>query len=140
MSDHQRTISIPIPAEEAFRFLSNVSNLPMFLPHMKALKEDKKDHVSGVVELDGNRQEMSGSFRADTAKRRLDWVSDGASGYRGSLQIVPRGAHDSRITVHISLNAQTASGLTDEKIEREFDGVLSRLVKVLEEQHATLAA
>jgi uncharacterized membrane protein len=139
MSDHQRTISIPIPAEEAFRFLSNVSNLPMFLPYMKALKEDKKDHVSGVVEVDGKRREVSGSFRADTAKRRLDWGSDGAPGYRGSLQIVPRGANDSRMTVHISLNAQTEPGLTDEKIEREFDGALSRLVKALEEQHATLS-
>jgi uncharacterized membrane protein len=139
MSDHQRTIFLPIPADEAFRFLSNVSNLATFLPHMKSLKEDKKDHVSAVVELEGKRQEVSGLFRADTAERRLDWGSDGASGYRGSLQIVPCGANDSRITVHISLNAQTASGLTDEKIEREFDGALSRLVKVLEEQHAPLA-
>ncbi|HZU26577.1 MAG TPA: SRPBCC family protein [Bryobacteraceae bacterium] len=145
MSEHERTISVDVPAEEAFRFLSSISNLPSFVPHMRSLREDEHDHVFGIAEMDGRRYEISGFFRADEANCRLDWESDGTPGYRGWLQISPEG-NGSRITVHLSMLSAAAetppehAGHAGERIERGLDGVLDTMRKRLEEAHAGMPA
>jgi uncharacterized membrane protein len=130
MSEHERTITVHATAEDAFRYLSSVSNLPDFVPHLSGLREDETDHVRGTVDFgDGKRHEVSGFFRADLANLRLDWESDGTPGYRGWLRIEPAGKQ-SRVTVHISMRgaaseeAPADAGLADDRIERAFNGVM----------------
>jgi hypothetical protein len=131
MSEHERTFDVEASADEAFRYLSSVSNLPEFVPHLSGLREEQNDHVFGVVDFgEGRRQEVSGFFRADEANRRLDWESDGTPGYRGWLQIASDGPRRSRITVHISMRSAASEeappdpGFAGDRIERAFDGVI----------------
>jgi len=141
MSEHERTVTVDIPPEEAFRYLSSVSNLSSFLPHVKSVTEDEDDHVFGIAEVGGRRYELSGFFRADEANRRLDWESDGTPGYRGWLQISPEG-HGSRITVHLSMLSAASetppehAGLADQRIEQQFDGVMDVLSQRLRDARA----
>ncbi len=145
MSEHERTITVGVPAENAFRYLSSVSNLPSFVPHLKELREDENDHVFGIAEMEGNRWEMSGFFRADEANCRLDWESDGTPGYRGWLQIAPEGEGRCRVTVHISMRGAASEeapphpGLAADRIEQRLDDVTGSLRDVLEHQ-ATMHA
>src|SRR5581483_535545 len=109
MSEHERTISVDASPDEAFRYLSSVSNLTDFVPHLRNIREDEDDHVFGIVDFGGGRQqEVSGFFRADEANRRLDWESDGTPGYSGWLTIEPEGGNRSRVTIHISMRGAAA--------------------------------
>ncbi len=145
MSEHERTITVGVAPENAFQYLSSVSNLPSFVPHLRELREDENDHVFGIAEMEGRRWEMSGFFRADEANCRLDWESDGTPGYRGWLQIAPAGNKQSRITVHLSMRSAAAEvppphpGLAPDRIERSLDEVVGKLRDVLEHQ-ATMHA
>jgi uncharacterized membrane protein len=133
MSEHERTTTLNASAQDAFRYLSSVSNLPDFVPHLRNLREDEENHVRGTVDFgEGQRQEVSGFFRADPANLRLDWESDGTPGYRGWLQITPNGKK-ARITVHISMRgaaseeAPADAGLAGDRIERGFDSVMKAI-------------
>ncbi len=141
MSEHERTISVGVPAAEAFRYLSSVSNLPDFVPHLSALREEENGHVFGIADLgEGCRREVSGFFRADEANRSLGWESDGTPGYRGWLQVAPEGEERSRITVHISMQGAAEEtppkepGLAPERIERAFDAAMGAIRDALEDK------
>jgi len=139
MSEHERTISVDASPDEAFRYLSSVSNLTDFVPHLRNIREDEDDHVFGIVDFGGGRQqEVSGFFRADEANRRLDWESDGTPGYSGWLTIEPEGSNRSRVTIHISMRGAAAetgppnAGMAGERIEQSFDATLNTVREALE--------
>jgi uncharacterized membrane protein len=140
MSEHERTITARVPAENAFRYLSSVSNLPSFFSQIREIHEEEDDHVWGVAEMDGRRYEMSGFFRVDEANHRLDWESDGTPGYRGWLTVEPAGPEQAKVTVHLAMQgaaAETApprAGLAGERIERDLENAMSRLREVLEQR------
>ena len=134
MSEHERTTTFDVSAQEAFRYLSSVSNLPKFVPHLREVTEDENEHVVGTVDFgDGRQAEVSGFFRADPAALRLDWESDGTPGYSGWLQIIPESSERSRVTIHISMRSAAAeaappdAGFAGERIERSFDAVLGAI-------------
>ena len=144
MSEHERTITVQVPAQEAFRYLSSVSNLPDFVPHLSHIREEEDDHVFGVVDFgEGRRGEVSGFFRPDEANLYVGWESDGTLGYRGWLQVAPEGSERSRVTVHISMRGaaeQTAppeADLATQRIERMFDVVMRAVQEALESKVPT---
>jgi len=139
MSEHERTISVHAPAGEVFRYVSSVSNLSDFVPHLRELREEEDGHVFGIAEGgDGRRREVSGFFRVDEASLSLGWESDGTPGYRGSMQIVPESGDASLVTVHISLREAAEEtppregGVAPERVERTFDTVMRALEDGLE--------
>src|SRR5215813_4332783 len=109
MSEHERTITVNVPANSAFRYLSSVSNLSDYLPLLSEVQEDEDEHVSGVADLgEGRRRQVSGFFRPDESTLTISWESDGTPGYRGRMNITPEGANRSRIAVHISMISAAA--------------------------------
>jgi uncharacterized membrane protein len=139
MTEHERTFTVHVSAEEAFQYLSSVDHLPDFVPYLRSLREEEDDHVFGVLDFgEGRRGEASGFFRAYPAERRLDWESDGTPGYRGWLRIEPEGADRARITAHISMPGGAAevpprdAGLAGDRVERAFDSVVRAIQETLE--------
>lgn len=145
MSEHEKSITVSATPEEAFRYLSSVSNLTSFVPHLRMVREDEDGHIFGMADIAGHHQEISGFFRADEANCRLDWESDGTPGYRGWLQISPN-AKGCQITVHISMLSAAGEGIPDrpglagERIEREFGRVLETVRQRVEEVHQQMPA
>ena len=140
MSEHEKSITVGVPAANAFRYLSSLSNLPSFFPQIRAIREDEPDHIVGTAEMSGRQYEMSGFFRADEANRRLDWESDGTPGYRGWLSIAEAGTDASLITVHLSMDGAAAEvappnpGLASEHMSRDLERAMGKLREVLEQQ------
>ncbi len=139
MSEHERTITVNVSPEEAFRYLSSVSNLPEFVPHLRNLREDESEHVFGALDLgNGREREVSGFFRAEEDSRRLEWESDGTPGYTGWLQVSTEDGGRSRVTAHISMEGAAAeeavpeAGLAADRIERVFDSVMGSIRSALE--------
>ncbi len=143
MSEHEKAIWVRASAEETFRYVSSISNLPEFVPHLEAVREDEDNHVFGIMNWgEGRRNEVSGFFRADHANLRLDWESDGTPEYRGWLQIVPERRDQARMTAHISMPSAAAEvappnpGLASERIERSLNGSLRAIRDALESRMA----
>jgi len=143
MSEHERTIMVNARPLDAFRYLSSVSNLPDFVPHLSRLREEEDGHVFGVADRgDGQQREVSGFFRPDEADLFIGWESDGTPGYRGWLQVAPDAGDRSRITVHISMRGAAEEtppvdhGIASERIEREFDDVMRKLQRAVESETA----
>lgn len=140
MSEHERSIVINTPPEQAFRFLSSVSSLPTFLPWLRSIREDPRgDEVFGVAEFNGERQEISGFYRVSRTAKRIDWGSDGTPEYRGWLEIKPEANGKScKLTAHISTGTdkELRPGFTPQRIESLFDQVMNSIKHQLEVQHA----
>jgi uncharacterized membrane protein len=143
MSEHEKTIEVRASAEETFRYVSSVSNLSEFVPSLEAVREDEENHVFGIMNRGaGRRSEVSGFFRVDESRLRLDWESDGTPEYQGWLRIVPEGSDRAWITVHISMPAAAAEvppsepGLAADRIERSLDGSLRAIRDAVENRMA----
>ncbi len=139
MSEHERTFTVNAPPEEAWRYVSSVSNLPDYVPYLEFMREDQPGHVFGVANYgEGRRTEVSGFFRSDEIHHRLDWESDGTPDYRGWLEIAPEGRQRSRILVHIAMTSAASevppheAGMPGERIERAFDSAVRRIQEKLE--------
>jgi hypothetical protein len=147
MSEHERTITVNVSANDAFQYLSSVSNLPDYLPLLSKVEEDEDEHVSGMADLgEGRWREVSGFFRPDESTLTINWESDGTPGYRGRMDITPESANRSRITVHISMLGAAAEtppphpALGSDRIERMFDSVMRSVEDALERNVQTRSA
>ena len=106
MSEYQRTMVVEAQADEVFEFVSDINNIPKYLPtvHRATLQAGDRIRVQGEVR--GKPYDDDGYFRIDRASRRLEWGSDGENQYRGSMQ-VEEGVEEvftSRVTVQLSFN------------------------------------
>jgi uncharacterized membrane protein len=103
MSEYEQTLTVQAPPQVVFEFVSNVQNLPRFMPTTQSAQTIEGDHVRVAGEAKGHAYSADGSFHADPTARRLEWRADEGY-YAGWLQV--RAADDdslSEITVHIAL-------------------------------------
>jgi uncharacterized membrane protein len=123
MPDFSRSIDISASADKVFAFVSDVSNMPRYVPTMREAKEDGhgKVHVEGAA--DGRNYSNDGHIFVDADRRLMRWGS-GESAYRGELVVsdAPGGAH-----VAISLHFHDAPDAGAGEIESTLDTSLERL-------------
>jgi hypothetical protein len=102
MADYCSSIDIPVSPERTFTFVSNVSNLPRFVPTTRrAMADGSHVHVEGVSH--GASYADDGQLYADADRRLMRWGS-GESAYRGELSVTEAGDGTSHveITLHFS--------------------------------------
>jgi hypothetical protein len=68
-----------------FAAISDVGNLPRFVPQMTAARPTGDDSVEVDARYHGREQHGQASFRADADRRRTEWGSP--SGYRGWMEV-----------------------------------------------------
>jgi carbon monoxide dehydrogenase subunit G len=95
--EHEHTEHIAAAPDAVFAAISDVSNLPRFVPQITAARPTG-DHVEIDARYEGREQHGEASFHADPAERRIEWSS--ASGYRGSMSVAPDG-DGSRLTLFL---------------------------------------
>lgn len=101
MGDYTGRIEINRPAAEVFAFLSDIRNMPLYLPTVQQAGPQGLDHVAIEGDSHGHHYHSTGSFRADAEARRLTWDSDSRLDYRGELRISGEG---DRCTVDLRLH------------------------------------
>ena len=82
---HEHTEHVAAPPESVYAAISNVSNLPRFVPQLTGVRQLEGERVEVDARYEGHDQHGEASFRADDAERRIEWGS--ASGYRGSMKV-----------------------------------------------------
>ena len=95
---HEHTEHIAAPADAVYAALSDLSNLPRFVPQMTAVRPVGGERVEVDARYEGREQHGEASFHADEAERRIEWSAP--SGYRGWMKVDPDG-EGSRLTLFL---------------------------------------
>ena len=95
---HEHTEHVAAPAEAVYAAISDLSNLPRFVPQMTAARQAAGDRVEIDARYDGHEQHGEASFRVDDNKRRIEWSAP--SGYHGWMKVDPDG-DGSRLTLFL---------------------------------------
>ena len=102
---HEHTEHVAAQPDAVYAAISDVSNLPAFVPQLTAARE-----AGGKVEVDaryeGREQHGEATFERDDSARRIDWKS--ASGYHGWMQVDEDG-DGSRLTLFLDTPHPSAS-------------------------------
>ncbi len=103
MAEYEHSLSVQASPDAVFRFVSDIRNLPRYLPTTHQAEAQGEGRVRVRGEAGGHAYDSDGYFRADATKHRLEWGSDGENNYSGWLQIEEgRDGGASNVTVHLS--------------------------------------
>ncbi len=123
MPDFSRSIDVGASPDKTFAFVSDIVNLPRYVPTTRSAEETGigKVHVVGVAH--GHDYADDGHFYVDAERRLMRWGS-GESAYRGELAVseAPGGSH-----VAISLHFHSLSEAAESEIEKSLQTSLERL-------------
>lgn len=129
MTEVSRSIEIAAAPERVFSFVSDVANLPRFVPTVRSAEatEQGKVHVEG--EVHGQHYADDGHIYTDPERKLMRWGS-GKTGYRGELMVDPAGG-GSRVA--ITLHFHDASDAPPrEDIDASLGEALARLQSALD--------
>ena len=96
---HEHTEHISASPDEVYAAISDVSNLPRFVPQMTAARAAEDDRVEIDARYHGREQHGQAAFHTDEARRRIEWESP--SGYHGWMEVSPDGG-GSRLTLFLN--------------------------------------
>lgn len=137
MSEYERSLTMQVSPQAVFDFVSNVQNLPRFMPTTQRAQSLAEEQVRVEGEVKGHRYAAEGTFHADASTRRLEWKADEGY-YAGWLQVRPAGdGASSDVTVHIALQGY-APGTTpqqrpsDQQIEQGLADALAAIKAAIE--------
>lgn len=144
MSDFDESIRIETGADEVFAFVSNVQNLPLYLPTVRraAPQLGQRAEIEGTV--DGRRYLSDVDLRVDHATRSMHWGSDGEYQYRGWLTVGGRNG-TCEVKVHLSFTSRPdlstrnegQSGNRDRTIREGVRKALRSIKTIVEEKAGT---
>lgn len=105
MGEYEQTMTMQAAAGTILEFVSDIRNMPRYLPTTKSAQPQGEDRVRVQGEAMGHAYDSDGYLRRDDAAMRLEWGSDEGH-YSGWLQVADAGKGASGVTIHISLHAK----------------------------------
>jgi uncharacterized protein YndB with AHSA1/START domain len=98
MSEYMSMITVNCPSYEVFEFISDVTNMPQYLPTVHRADFQPGDRVEVEGEANGRHYVSDGWFDVSEDSMRMTWGSDGENKYSGHMQVVDAG-DKSQVTV-----------------------------------------
>jgi uncharacterized membrane protein len=95
---HEHTEHVAAPADAVYAAISDLGNLPRFVPQMTAARPAAGDRVEVDARYEGRTQHGEAAFQKDDDARRIAWSA--ASGYNGWMKVDPDG-DGSRLTLFL---------------------------------------
>ena len=116
MTEYQQTQAIDSPAEDVFAWLSEVGNLPKYLPPVTdaSIEGPSAEGAPGqrlraTLEYpNGGSFDSEGYFNVDEGARRMEWGAEVQRDYSGWLTVAETDANSSEVTVHLSFGPRSA--------------------------------
>jgi uncharacterized protein YndB with AHSA1/START domain len=116
--EYEQSQAIDAPPGEVFAWLSDVGNLPEYLPPVVAssVVGPSAEGVPGqrirtTLEYpggDGGTFEAEGYLAVDENERRMEWGAEAGRDYSGWLTVANRGEGASEVVVHLSFGERSA--------------------------------
>jgi hypothetical protein len=95
---HEHTEHVAAPADAVYAAISDLGNLPRFVPQMTAARPGADDRVEVDARYEGRTQHGEVFFEKDDGARRIAWGAP--SGYHGWMKVDPDG-NGSRLTLFL---------------------------------------
>ncbi len=107
MAEYTDRIDVAASADAVFAFVSDIENLPKYLPTVHHAHPQGNERVEVEGEANGHPYNSDGWFKVDQAARTMTWGSDGENDYSGKMKVTGDG---SRAQVECSLQVHAAGG------------------------------
>lgn len=139
MSEYEHAVTVRAPADKVFEFVSNVENLPHYLPTVDSAEPQPGERVRVQGHVQGRSYDSDGYYRVITGQKRMEWGSDGENRYRGWLTVEGDGA-TSNVRVHLSFEPrpdqirqfESQTGDADRTIQQGLEEALQRIQMLFE--------
>lgn len=100
---YRRSQRIDAPADQVFAWVSQVGNLPQYLPPVTSAQSTGGDGIRIHVEIPNQGgADGEGYFRANRQARRMEWGATMGRDYSGTLTVAPMGDTQSEVTVEVN--------------------------------------
>lgn len=118
MQEYEQSKVVAAPANEVFAWVSDVENLPKYLPPIKdagiegpAAEGSPGERVKMQVEIpDRGEFESEGYFDVNADARTMRWGAEADRDYSGRLTVAEIGDGESEVTVHLSFGPRSVEG------------------------------
>jgi len=127
MTEYTSSVEINVSAKRLWTYLSDVENLPEYLPQMTAAHKTGEGTVDVTAQIDPSdvpAQEVryEAWFTIASEGKTLTWGSEGPNHYKGQLDIDPRGEETCELTVKINSERAQPQDV-QEGVEHTADGI-----------------
>ncbi len=140
MQEYEQSQAVAAPANEVFAWVSDVENLPKYLPPVKNARtegpsegdnpgEKIKTHV-GIP--DRGEFESEGYLDVDADARTMRWGSETDRDYSGRLEVTEAGEGRSEVTVHLSFGPRSVEGEIQDQSSDDRNPLEESLARTLE--------
>lgn len=103
MKEYEHTATIQSSPIQVFDFVSNVNNLPRYLPTVENAMPQGDERVRVQGKAGGHQYDSDGYYHVDKSRMRMEWGSDGENQYRGWLEVKDSGSgNTATVTAHLS--------------------------------------
>ena len=115
--EYEQSQTIDAPPEEVFAWLSDVANLPEYLPPVVASSAEGPSaegvpgqRIRATLEYpgqEGRTFDAEGYLAVDEAERTMEWGAEAGRDYSGWLTVATRGEGGSEVVVHLSFGERS---------------------------------
>jgi uncharacterized protein YndB with AHSA1/START domain len=115
--EYEQSQTIDAPPEEVFAWLSDVGNLPEYLPPWWPPRRRVPPPRASPARGSGRRSSTPGEERrtfdaegylaVDERERRMEWGAEAGRDYSGWLTVANRGEGNSEVVVHLSFGERS---------------------------------
>ena len=141
--EYEQSQAIDAPPEEVFAWLSDVANLPEYLPPVVASSAEgpSAEGVPGqrirtTLEYPGQEEartfDAEGYLAVDERERRMEWGAEVGRDYSGWLTVANRGEGSSEVVVHLSFGERSAGPDIEERSPEGSDPLAEGISATLE--------
>ena len=88
MPEYTDSINVSASADAVFRFVSDIANLPKYLPTVHAAHAQPNEKVELDAKANGHAYNSEGWFKVDQASRTMSW---GSNDYSGKMIVLSDG-------------------------------------------------
>ena len=136
MPEYTDRVEVSASPEAVFRFVSDIKNLPKYLPTVQGAHPQPDERVAVDGKANGHAYNSDGYFKVDQAARTMTWGSDGENDYSGKMSVSGQG--DGSV---VSCSLQfTPTGPIKESMERNQGGPSAAMTDGLRASLASIKA
>lgn len=141
MTEYQQTQTIGASAENVFAWLSDVNNLPRYLPPVvdasiegPSAEGSPGQRVRATLEYPGGGGtfDAEGYFAIDEGQRRMEWGAEVQRDYSGWLEVTEDGDGQSQVTVHLNFGERSVEPEMREQAPEDRDPLAEGIAATLE--------
>lgn len=134
-TEFEQSITIAATADGIFDFISDIRNVPQYLPTVKNAQPQQGERIRTQGQVGDRSYDSDGHFRVDKQARRLEWGSDGENDYNGWIEVQGDGGSQSQIKVHIHYapKPETVQRMAERSTGHSFESAMNEgISKTLE--------